>query len=417
MDKTVGRPDGRTVGDPENPMDQLPSYRPTVLPPVAARNPHITEIHGDRRVDDYFWLCDRSDPAVIEYLEAENAYAEAELAPFLPLANRLYQEMLGRIKETDVSVPYRHGEYLYYVRTEEGRQYPVYCRKRAEPEAPELTLLDLNRLAEGHPFLGLGTFAVSDDGRLLAYSTDFTGFREYTLVVKDLETGDLVAGPFEKAGAVAWAADNRTILFAVEDQAKRFYQLQRYELGSPSPPVLVYQEDDERFRVHVDRTRSRAYVLVSIESHTTSELRYLNAAAPREPLRMLVPRVQDRELEADHLGDGWLLRVNDEGPNFRVVRVPEESHHPEGWVELLPHRDQVMVEAVDAFRDYWVAWERSAGLVEIRVTDRSTGASRYVTFDEPVYEAGPGPNAEFDTGSLRFDYESPITPPSAFQNP
>ena len=414
MTKTVGRSDGKTVGDPAKIGDHLPSGRPTVLPPVAEQRPRITELHGDRRVDDYFWLRDRSDPAVMEYLQAENAYADAELAPLLPLADTLYREMLGRVKETDVSVPFRDGNFLYYVRTEEGKQYPIYCRKRPEPGAAEITVLDLNRLAEGHPFLGLGTFAVSDDGRLLAYSTDFTGFREHTLVVKDLETNQLVAGPFEKAGAVAWAADNRTIFYAIEDDAKRFYQLWRYQLGNPAPPALLYEEADERFRVHVDRTRSRRHVVVSIESHTTSEIRYLSADAPREPLRMLVARAADRELEADHLGDGWLLRLNDTGPNFRVVRIPEDSHEPERWVEVLPHRDAVTVEALDAFQDYWVAWERAAGLVEVRVTDRSTDTSRYVTFDEPVYEAGAGPNAEFDTATLRFDYESPVTPPSVF---
>lgn len=383
-------------------------------PPEAPKRPRVTELHGDRREDDYFWLRDRSDPAVVEYLQAENAYADAELAPLAPVADALYREMLGRIKQTDVSVPYLDGNFLYYVRTEEGKQYPIYCRKRPEPGAPELIVLDMNRLAEGHPFLGLGTFAVSDDGKLLAYSTDFTGFREHTLVIQDLDTGALVAGPFEKAGAVAWAADNRTIFYAVEDEAKRFYQLWRYELGSSAPASLIYEEPDERFRVHVDRTRSRTHVLVTIDSHTTSEIRYVPASAPREPLRMLVARMQDRELEVDHLGQGWLLRLNDQGSNFRVVQISEENPLPDRWIELLPHRDDVMVEAVDAFQNYWVAWERSAGLVQIRVTHRRTGAARYVTFDEPVYDAGAGPNAEFDAVALRFDYESPVTPPSVF---
>lgn len=414
MEETAGRPDGKAAGDPESAGDHVPSCPPAVLPPVAERRPRVIDLHGDRRTDDYFWLRDRSDPAVIAYLEAENTYAGAELAPRQPLADTLYGELLGRIKETDVSVPYRDGDFLYYVRTEAGKQYPIYCRRRVERDAPEMSVLDLNLLAEGHPFLGLGAFSVSDDGRLLAYSTDVTGFREHTLVVKDLETGAVVAGPFEKAGGVAWAADNRTIFYAIEDEAKRFYQLWGYQLGSPAGATLIYEEPDERFRVHVDRTRSRKYVVVSIESHTTSELRYLAADAPREPLRMLVPRMQDRELEADHLGDGWLLRLNDHGPNFRVVRIPEGAHEPGQWVELLPHRDDVMVEALDAFRDYWVAWERSAGLMEVRVTDRRTGMARYVPFDEPVYEAGPGPTAEFDAAALRLDYESPVTPPSVF---
>jgi oligopeptidase B len=382
-------------------------------PPAAPRRPHVTEIHGERRVDDYFWLRDRNDPAVMAYLAEENAYADAVLAPLKPLADTLYREMLGRIKETDVSVPYRDGAFLYYVRTEEGLQYPIYCRMTAEPGAAEQVLLDLNRLAEGHPFLGLGTFAVSDDARLLAYSTDVTGFREYTLVVKDLVSGELVAGPIAKTGSVAWAADHRTLFYAVEDHAKRFHQIWRFELGGAKAPALVYAEADERFRVHVDRTRTRRHIVIQSESHTTSEVRFLPADRPATPVRILVPREQDREVEADHLGEGWLLRVNDTGPGFRVVRIPEDGDRS-GWVELLPHREDVMVEALDAFRGHWVAWERSAGLAQIRVTDRATGATRYVPLEEPVYEAGPGPNLEWDATALRFEYQSPVTPPSVY---
>jgi oligopeptidase B len=391
------------------------SSPPAVSPPEAPRRPHVVEIHGERLVDDYFWMRDRADPAVMAYLAAENAYAEALLAPLRPLADTLYREMLGRIKETDVSVPYRDGAFLYYVRTEAGLQYPIYCRKAAVPDAPEQVVLDLNRLAEGHPFLGLGAFAVSDDARLLAYSTDVTGFREYTLVVKDLETGAVVAGPFAKTGSVAWAADHRTLFYTVEDQAKRFHQLWRYRLGSAAPEP-IFEESDERFRVHVERTRSRRYLLLQSESHTTSEIRYLPAAEPGAPLRILIARRPDRELEADHLGegDGWLVRVNDTGPNFRVVRLPEAGGEPEHGTELLPHRDDVMIEGVEAFRTHWVAWERAAGLVQIRVTDRARGATRYVPFEEAVYEAGPGPNVEWDTAALRFEFESPVTPPSVY---
>ena len=382
-------------------------------PPQAPRRPQITEIHGDRLSDDYFWLRNRSDPAVEQYLRDENAYAEAELAPLQPLQETLYREMLGRIKETDVSVPYRDGAFWYYVRTEEGLQYPIYCRKRTEANAAEEVVLDLNRLAEGHPFLGLGTFDVSDDGRYLIYSTDLTGFREYSLYVMDLVTREIVAGPIEKTGSAAWAADNRTYFHAEEDHAKRFYRVWRRRLGGGAPE-LVYEEPDERFRVHVDRTRSRRHLVIQSESHTTSEVRFLPAQAPESPLSLLVPREQDREVEAAHLGEGWLIRVNDTGPNFRVVLAPEDRPERENWIELLPHRDDVMVESLDTFKDYWVAWERSAGLVQVRVVDRRTGAARYVPFDEPVYEAGPGPNLEWDALALRFDYESPVTPPSVY---
>lgn len=386
--------------------------QPIESPPAASRRPHQLALHGEPRLDDYYWLRDREDAAVLAYLQAENAYAEAMLAPTQELQESLYREMLGRIKQTDVSVPYREGDYWYYVRTEEGRQYPIYCRKPGLLEAAEQVLLDLNELAQGHPFLALGILGVSDDGRLLAYSTDTTGYREYTLVVRDLVTGEMVAGPIAKCGSVAWAADNRTLLYTVEDDAKRFYQVWRHELGGGHE--LIQEEADQRFRLHVERTRSRRFLLLQSDSHTTSEISVLPADAPRSAVRLLLPRVPDRELEADDLGDGWLLRVNDTGPNFRVVQLDPDDPAPGRWIELLPHRDAVMVEAIDGFRGHWVAWEREAGLARIRVTERGSGQARYLTFPEPVYEASGGPNAEWDAATLRYEYESPVTPPSVF---
>jgi oligopeptidase B len=385
-----------------------------LAPPVAPRRPRLVELHGERLVDDYFWLRERDDPAVRACLEEENAYAEAVLAPTRELQETLYREMLGRIKQTDVSVPFRDGEFWYYSRTEEGEQYPIHCRRRGSLEAPEEILLDLNRMAEGHPFMALGAFAVSDDGRLLAYSSDVTGYREFSLVVKDLETGAVVAGPIERAGSVAWAADNRTFFHTVEDSAKRFYQVWRHQLGGGR--ALVYEEADERFRVGVERTRSRRFLLLQSESHTTSEIRCLSAFAPGDPFHLLAERIAERELEADDLGgdDGWLLRVNDTGPNFRVVRAGRDQLAPSQWTELLPHRDSVMIEGIDTFAGYWAAWEREEGLVKIRVTGRAGGPARYVGFPEPVYEAGPGPNALWETAKLRYQYESPVTPHSVY---
>ncbi|HTL05553.1 MAG TPA: S9 family peptidase [Gemmatimonadales bacterium] len=389
----------------------MPDSLPT--PPLAPRHPHPLVLHGERLEDDYFWLRERENPEVIAYLEAENRYADALLAPTRALQDTLYREMLGRIQQTDQSAPYRDGAYWYYSRTEEGRQYAIYCRKHLALSAPEQVLLDLNRLAEGQPYLAVGALEVSDDGRWLAYSTDVTGYREYTLVVRDLLSDETVAGPFLKCGSVAWAADNRTFFCTVEDAAKRFYQVWRHQLGGSSE--LVLEEPDERFRLHVERTRSRRHLLIQSDSHTTSELRYLPAETPAEPPRLLVGRVADRELEADHLGDGWLLRVNDRGSGFRVVQLPEQGGEPEEGTELLPPREDVMVEGIDGFADHWVAWERSAGLVGIRVTSRHGGVTRYVALPEPVYEAWPGPNAEWQSGALRYEYESPVTPPSSFE--
>lgn len=388
--------------------------QPILSPPAAARRPKELVLHGEPRLDDYYWLRDREDTAVRGYLEAENAYAESVLEPTRALQETLYREMLGRIKQTDVSVPYREGDYWYYVRTEAGKQYGIYCRKRGSVDTSEEVLLDLNVMAEGHPFMALGVLDVSDDGRLLAYSTDTTGYREYTLVVRDLSTGEIVAGPIAKAGSLAWAADSRTLFYGLEDEAKRFYQIWRHELGGAHE--LVQEEPDERFRIHVERTRSRRFILVQSDSHTTSEICYLPADAPRAPIHLLVPRVPDRELEADDLGegDGWLLRVNDTGPNFRVVRLVGDDSAPADWEELLSHRDEVMVEAIDAFRRHWVAWEREAGLARIRVTERRSGTARYLSFPEPVYEAGAEANAEWNASVLRYEYESPVTPSSVF---
>jgi oligopeptidase B len=392
--------------------------------PIAPRRPHPTVIHGEQRTDDYFWLRERDDPAVRTYLEAENTYGEALLAPIKGLETRLYDEMLGRIKQTDLSVPYHEGGYWYYTRTEEGKQYPIHCRKQGSLDAPETVLLDLNVMAHGHGFMALGVLEISDDGRLMAYSTDTTGYREYTLIVQDLDTGAVVLGPIEKAGATVWAADNRTLFHAVEDSAKRFHQIWRRVIpgeervipseAKGSPAEMVYQEDDERFRVSVERTRSRVHILLAIESHTTSELRFLPAAVPESPWKLLVPRVAEREVEADHLGQGWLLRMNDTGPNFRVVQVPDDDPEKAPWAEVLPHRDEVMIESVDAFAGHWVAWERDAGLAQIRITHRTSGAARYVTFPEPVYDAYAGPNPEWSTSQFRYGYESPVTPSSVY---
>jgi oligopeptidase B len=255
---------------------------------MAPARPRNLELHGERFTDEFHWLRDRSDPAVLAYLEAENAYARAWLDPFKPLEERLYDEMIGRIKQTDLTVPYRDNGFWYYVKTEEGKQYPIYCRKRGILEAPEEVLLDLNQLVAGRSFMAIGTMAVSHDGRLLAYSTDPTGFREYTLMVKDIETGELLAGPIEKTGSAAWAADNRTLFYTVEDEAKRDYRLYRMSLGQE--PELVFEEPDEHFRVGIDETRSRRFLMLEIASHTTSEVRVLPTDAPRELWRPIRPR-------------------------------------------------------------------------------------------------------------------------------
>src|SRR5467141_142654 len=270
-------------------------------PPVARREPVEHVLHGDRRVDHYAWLRHKETPEVIAYLEAENAYTDALLKPTEPFQEKLYQEMLGRIQQTDLSVPYRLRGYHYFTRTEEGKQYAFHCRRRdAEGAAVEL-LLDLNLLAEGHSFLGLDSFEVSEDNHLLAYSIDTTGFRQYLLQVKDLRTGSTFPEQFERVTSVAWASDNRTLFYSVEDETtKRSHRLYRHVLGSAEPDHLLYEETDEHFRIAVERTRSGAFLLLTMASHTASEVRYLRADQPAGEFRLITPREDNHEYYADH---------------------------------------------------------------------------------------------------------------------
>ncbi len=381
-------------------------------PPVAERRPHTDTLFGDVRSDDYFWLRQKSDPAVRAYLEAENAYADRTLAPIASLRDTLYREMLGRIKQTDLSVPYREGDYLYYTRTEEGKQYAIWCRKRGSAAGAEEVLLDLNQLAAGQTFMGLGAFRVSDDGNLLAYSVDTTGFRQYALFVKDLRTGQLLPDRAARTGSVAWASDNRTLFYTVEDAAKRQYRLYRHVLGGADE--LLYEEPDERFNVGVGRTRSGGYLVLEVSSHTTAEARILAADQPAGVFRLVAPRRQDREYYVDHRGDLLYIRVNDTGRNFRLVTAPVADPSEGNWRELVPDRPDVMLEDVELFADHYVRVERADGLPRLVVVDFATGASRPIPFPEPVYSASPGVNRIWDTKLFRYAYQSFITPASVY---
>jgi oligopeptidase B len=386
----------------------------TPRPPVAPRRPTVFTLHGDRYQDDYAWLRRKDDPEVLAYLRAENEYADAVMRPTEALQAALYQEMLARIKEDDSTVPYRRGGHLYYSRTEKGKQYPIYCRRADHPDAPEEVTLDLNRLAEGHPYLALGVYAVSDDGRRLAYSLDVTGFREYTLAVKDLVTGEVSGERIEKVASVAWGAEPDVLYYVTEDHAKRPWRLWRHRLGSDRDDLL-YEEPDERFRLHVWRSRSLAFLFAASRSFTSAEIRYRPAGDPAAGWRLLHGREPDHEIDVEHGGDFFYLRTNGGGlRNFRLVRVPVADPRPQRWEELIPHREDVMLEDVDVFADHYVTHEREDGLVRLRVTEIATGASHRVEFPEAAYEIDPEPNAEFVTRHYRFRYQSLVTPPSVF---
>ena len=395
-----------------NPVTEADPITGLPAVPVADRLPVRSQLHGEERIDDYFWLRDKPNPRVAAYLEAENAYADAVMKPTEPLQAALYKEMLARIQETDLSVPYREGAYWYYARTEEGKQYPILCRKRGQDGAEEV-ILDENALAAGLPFFSLGSLVVSDDGRYLAYTTDVTGFRDYTLYLKDLRDGTLLPFTVEKAGSLAWAADNRTLFYTVDDAAKRPYRVYRHRLGETAD-VVVYEEGDELFRAYVGRTRSRAYVLLGSGSHTTTEWWFLPAEAPDGAFRMVAPREHEHEYDVDHHGDSFYIRTNDQGRNFRLVKAGVASPGRESWVEVVPHRPGTMLEGIEIFRDHYVLLDRTQGLEELRVTEFASGATHLVTFPEPAYSVFTVGNREFDTTLLRFSYQSLVTPSSTY---
>jgi oligopeptidase B len=382
------------------------------VPPAAASSPHRTVVHGEERADPFHWLRDKSSPEVAAYLEAENAYADAVMKPTEGLQETLYREMLARIQETDVSAPYREHGYFHYARTEEGRQYPIRCRKKGTLDAPEEVLLDLNVLAEGHSFLGLGVFESSDDGRFLAYALDRTGYRQYALEVKDLSTGELLPMRRDRVTSAAWASDGATLFYSVEDEeTKRSHRVYRHVLGS-SEDVLVYEEPDERFNVGVFRTRSGAYVVLDSSSHTTSEVHVLRADSPAADFLVVAPRVQDHEYDVEHRRGAFVIRTNDAGRNFRVVTAPEDDPRRERWTELVPHAPDVAIEDVLCFERHVALFTREEGLAQVRVLDMETGASHRVEFPEPSYSVFPSANREYATRVVRWEYESFVTPES-----
>ena len=396
---------------PKPPAETHPSPMP---PPVAPTHPHSVTLHGDTRVDDYFWLREKEAAEVTEYLEAENAYAEERMAPTVELQKTLYDEILGRIQETDQSAPYRKGAFEYYHRTEEGKQYRSYCRREPGKAGTEQVLLDMNALAEGRPFLGLGVYEVSPDGRYLAFSLDETGFRDYTLQIKDLRSGAVLSERMEKVKSAAWASDSKTLFYSVDDDTKRPHQILSHQLGATAEDSLIYQEDDERFRVAVWRSRSGQYVFRGAFSHTTSEIAFLSASEPAGAWRVVAERTQDHEYDVAHRGGDFLIRTNDRGRNFRVVRAPVENPAPSSWQELVAHRDGVMLESLDVFEGFFVLLERETGLPYVRVFPFADGESHRVAIDEPVYSLHPGTNEEFSTDVYRFRYESLATPDSVF---
>jgi oligopeptidase B len=384
-----------------------------MAPPVAPRNPHAVTLHGEAIEDDYFWMRDKDDPRVKAHLAAENAYAEAALLGSGALQERLYKEMLARIKETDLSVPYRKGRYWYYARTEEGKQYPILARKLGALTSLEEIVLDLNVLARDHAYFAVDAFVVSDDGDYLAYSVDTTGFREYTLRVKDLRHG--VDGPesIDKVSSVAWAADSKTLFYVTDDDAKRPHRLWRRRRGEQGE-VLIHEERDARFSLTIRRSRSLGYLFLDADSHTASEVWFLAANEPDGAFRVFLPRAPELEYEVDHGGSTFWIRINDRGRNYRLARCPLNATAKEAWTEVLPHRDAVYLAGIEAFAGHLVAYEREDGLERFIVHALASGDAHAIAFPEPAYSSVPDINAEYATNTFRFRYQSMVTPPSIY---
>ena len=384
-------------------------------PPVAKKVPHPTTINGKTLTDDYYWLRDKTNPEVRAYLEAENAYTDAIMKPTEAFQGKLYSEMLGRIKETDVDVPYREGDYFYYSRTEAGKQYGIRCRRKGSMDAPEEIVLDQNELAKGQAFMSIAAYMISPDGNLLAYSYDNTGFRQYQLAVKDLRTGKTLSDHAERVGSVVWAADSNTIFYTQEDAvSKRQYRLYRHVVASTDPDPLVYEEKDEKFGVDAYKTRSGTYIFLVSASHTTTEARYILANAPTDDWKLIEPRKQGVEYYPDHNAGRFYIRTNDTGRNFRLVSAPVEDPGSKNWREVLAHNPDVMLDDVDFFRNFSVLYERANGLPQIRVTDLRSGQSKRIEFPEQAYAAGSYINRVYDTTEFRYGYQSPITPSSIY---
>jgi oligopeptidase B len=387
---------------------------PAPKPPVAEKHPHEFTLHGAHISDDYAWLRDKKDPKVLAYLEAENAYTDSLTREQQPLREHLYAEMLARIQQTDLTVPYRKGSWLYYSRTEEGKQYPIYCRKHGDESAPEQVMLDLNRLAEGHTYMALGDLEVSPDERLLAYTTDDNGYRQYRLHVKDLTSGDTLAVSDERVTSLAWTADSRALFYTQEDAvSKRSDRLYVRDLNK-SNPVAQDEERDERFNVAVELSRSGEWLFYTISSHTTSEVRVLRADQPTGQWLTLAPRVQDREYYVDHRRGEFWIRVNDKGRNFRLVTAPVATPDPARWTEVVPHRADVMLSRVECFAHHVVLTEREHALPQITVLEPEKHRTRRVSFPEVAYTVGPATNAEYDPKAFRYAYQSFVTPPSVY---
>lgn len=388
--------------------------------PRAAQKTHEITTHGHTRIDKYYWLRERENPEVIDYLNAENEYLEKAMAPVKGLREELFAEMKGRIKEDDESVPYKEGSYLYYTRFVSGGEYPVYCRKKVGSETEEV-LLNGNEMASGAEYFHVGGMEVSDNEELMIFAVDTVGRRNYTLKVKNLKTGEILGDEIgeTEGGNYAWAADNRTLYYVSKDQQTLLgNKVYRHVLGTdPVEDVLVYEETDNQYYMGIFRMKSRKYIAIASEHiGVASEFQLIDASDNRARPVTFLARGDRHEYAVEHFEDRFYIRTNRNGAeNFQLMEVKEaDAHDPSEWKVVIPHREEVFLEGLEIFKDFLVVQERKEGLIHLRVMDQRSGEEHYLDFGEPAYTAFISINPEFDTPLLRFGYTSLTTPRSTF---
>jgi oligopeptidase B len=386
-------------------------------PPVAQKIPTRLEKHGQTRIDEYYWLKERDNPEVTNYLKAENEYTERIMAPTKGLQETLFQEFKARIKQTDISVPYKRDDYFYYTRHEEGKEYPIYCRKKGALKNKEEILLNVNELAEGHEFISVRRGVVSYNQDLLAYAVDTTGRRIYNIRFKNLVTGDLLEDEIPQVtGKVAWANDNRTVFYTKQDPVTlRSYRVYRHMLGTdPADDKLVFEEADDTFYCGVYKTKSKRYVMI-VSTHTLStEYRYVEADNPTGEFKVFLPRKRKHEYSLYHYKDHFYVVTNDQAKNFRLMTTPVNQTSQEHWKELIPHRKDVLLTGIEIFKDYLVVMERQNGLLQLRIKPWNERDEHYLDFEESAYLAYAIDNFDSDTSILRYTYSSLTTPRSVY---
>jgi len=384
---------------------------------MVKKIPRRLEKHGQVRVDDYYWLRERDNPEVIAYLDAENRRPAKEMAHTKAFEERLFEEIKARIKQTDMSVPYRRDGYFYYTRYEEGREYPIYARKHGSLDSLEEIMLDANVLAQGHEYFSIGGWAVSSGRNILAYAVDTEGRRIYSIHFKKLTTGELLPEVIpEVTENLTWANDNQTLFYAKQDpMTLRANRIFRHGLGAdPVEDRLVFEEKDETFGAHVFKTKSKKFLMIVSSQTLSQEYRFLDADDPEGSFTIFLPREKEHEYHLDHIDDRFLIRTNEQAKNFRLMATPVDQTGRENWTEIVPHREDVYLGDFDVFKDHLVLEERKRGLTQIRVLPWAGSDGHYLEFDEPAYRANLGMNPELDTTTLRFEYTSLKTPLSIY---